>query len=63
MAQHVAQRDLDLRGFRIANIGDPAAPGDAARTDNFHATLASARNASAGTSLLASPGYGRPLLR
>ena len=56
MAQDVAQRDLDLGGFRIANIGDPAAPGDAAKTDNFHAPLASARNASAGTSLLASPG-------
>ena len=56
MAQDVAQRDLDLGGFRISNVGDPAAAGDATKTDNVHTPLAaSGRNVAAGTSLLASP--------
>jgi len=56
MAQDVAQRDLNLGGFRISNLGDPATAGDATRTDNVHNPLAaSARNVSPGTSVLASP--------
>ena len=56
MAQDVAQRDLNLGGFRISNLGDPAAAGDATKTDNVHPPLAaSARDVGPGTSVLASP--------
>ena len=56
MAHDVAQRDLDLGGFRISNLGDPAAAGDATKTDNVRIPLAaSARNVTPGTSVLASP--------
>lgn len=55
MSQDVAQRNLDLGGFRIANLGDPAAPGDATKTDNASRPIAAARNPSPGTSALASP--------
>jgi hypothetical protein len=54
MAKDVAQRQIDLAGFRISNLGNPAAAGDATKTDNVTAPLAGRRNASAGTSLLAS---------
>jgi hypothetical protein len=56
MAKDVAQRDFDLAGFRISNLGDPAAAGDATKTDNVHVPLAaSRRNAGPGTSAFASP--------
>jgi len=55
MSQDVAQRNLDLGGFRIANLGDPAAPGDATKTDNASRPIAAARNPSPGASALAAP--------
>src|SRR3954468_13452737 len=53
MAKDVAQRETDLAGFRISNLGNPAAAGDATKTDNLTPPLAGRRNGSAGTSLLA----------
>jgi len=55
MARDVAQRDLDLHGFRIANLGDPAAPGDATRTDNLSVPNAARRDGAPGASALAAP--------
>ena len=34
MAKDVAQREIDQSGFRISNLGDPQATGDATKTDN-----------------------------
>jgi hypothetical protein len=55
MARDVAQRDLDLSGFRILRLGDPQEPGDMTKTDNATVPLAGALNGSAGQSLLAAP--------
>lgn len=53
MSKDVAQREMDLAGFRISNLGTPTTAGDATTTDNVHVPLASRRNASAGVSILA----------
>jgi hypothetical protein len=53
MAKDVAQRQLDLAGFRISNLGTPADAGDATKTDNASVPLAGRRNASPGISFLA----------
>jgi hypothetical protein len=55
MAKDVAQREMDLAGFRISNLGTPTTAGDATKTDNIHVPLASRRDGSAGSSILAAP--------
>jgi len=55
MAKDVAQRDIDQSGFRISNLGDPNAPGDATKTDNATVPQANATVGFAGQSLLAAP--------
>jgi len=55
MAKDVAQRDLDQAGFRISNIGAPAAAGDATKTDNTTVPQPASGAGSPGTSLLAAP--------
>jgi hypothetical protein len=55
MARDIASRDIDLAGFRIANLGNPAAAGDATRTDNLRVPRPSGFTGSAGASLLAAP--------
>ena len=55
MAKDVAQREIDLAGFRIANLGDPTDAGDATKTDNLRTPLPGRRNGSAGSSVLAAP--------
>jgi len=55
MARDVAQRDLDQAGFRISNLGSPAAPGDATRTDNTAVPVRSRHDGSPGASVLAAP--------
>ena len=55
MSQDVAQRDLDLSGFRVLKVGDPQAPGDATRTDNTTVPQPNAITGLAGQSLLAAP--------
>jgi hypothetical protein len=54
MAKDIAPRDLDLGGFRISNLGVPAAAGDATRTDN-QAMPFPAGAPQPGGSLLAAP--------
>jgi hypothetical protein len=51
----VAQRDLDQAGFRILNLSDPKAPGDATKTDNTTVPLANGVTGIPGQSLLAAP--------
>src|SRR5205814_193184 len=53
MAKDVAQRETDQSGFRISNLGDPNAPGDATKTDNATVPQANATVGFAGQSLLA----------
>ncbi|MDX2023251.1 MAG: hypothetical protein SF187_23660 [Deltaproteobacteria bacterium] len=53
MAKDIAQRELDQAGFRIGNLGNPIAAGDATKTDNQSVPKANAGNGSAGTSFLA----------
>jgi len=53
MSKDVAQREFDLAGFRITNLGNPTAAGDATKTDNAQIPLAGRRNGAAGASLLA----------
>ena len=55
MARDVAQRELDQSGFRISNLGDPAAAGDATKTDNRTIPKGSTRGGFPGSSLLAAP--------
>src|SRR5512142_3043622 len=55
MARDVALRELDQAGFRISNLGNPAAPGDATKTDNATVPRRNAGAGAAGTSLLAAP--------
>ena len=40
MARDVALRELDQAGFRISNLGNPTAAGDATKTDNATAPKA-----------------------
>lgn len=54
MSRDVAQRDLDMNGFRINNIGT-ANQGDVTHTDNAFTPLPSSGNGSPGGSLLAAP--------
>jgi hypothetical protein len=53
MPRDVAQRELDQAGFRISNLGNPSAPGDATSTDNLTVPLRSRRDGSPGASVLA----------
>jgi hypothetical protein len=53
MAKDVAQREIDLAGFRISNLGNPTDAGDATKTDNVRVPLAGRRDGAAGGSLLA----------
>jgi hypothetical protein len=55
MAKDVAQRELDQAGFRISNLGNPTAAGDATKTDNSTVPRANGGSGSPGTSLLAAP--------
>ena len=55
MSKDVAQRELDQAGFKISNLGNPTAAGDATKTDNTTIPLANAGTGSPGTSLLAAP--------
>jgi hypothetical protein len=55
MAQDVALRELNQGGFRISNLGDPKAAGDATKTDNATVPKANSGNGAAGASLLAAP--------
>src|SRR5215471_8034234 len=55
MSKDVAQRELDQAGFRISNLGNPAAAGDATKTDNSTVPRANTGGGSPGTSLLAAP--------
>jgi hypothetical protein len=55
MSKDVAQRELDQAGFKISNLGNPTAAGDATKTDNTTVPLANAGTGSPGTSLLAAP--------
>jgi hypothetical protein len=55
MAKDVALREIDLAGFRISNLGNAIAAGDATKTDNVHTPLASRGFPSAGGSMLAAP--------
>src|SRR2546423_5618715 len=55
MARDVAQREVDQAGFRILNLGDPKAAGDATKTDNSTVPAPAAGTGSPGTSLLAAP--------
>ena len=55
MARDVAQRDLDQGGFKISNLGDPAAAGEATKTDNTSVPKPSSGAGSPGTSFLAAP--------
>jgi hypothetical protein len=55
MAKDVALRELDQSGFRISNLGDPKAAGDATKTDNATVPKANSGNGAAGVSLLAAP--------
>jgi hypothetical protein len=55
MAKDIAQRELDQAGFRISNLGNPTAAGDATRTDNTTVPSPNAGSGAPGTSLLASP--------
>ena len=42
MARDIAQRELDQGGFKISNLGNPTAPGDATKTDNTTVPLPNA---------------------
>lgn len=55
MAKDVAQRELDQAGFKISNLGNPTAAGDATKTDNTTVPRAESGTGSPGTSLLAAP--------
>jgi hypothetical protein len=55
MSRDVAQRDLDLAGFRILGVGDPKEPGEVTKTDNATVPQANSVNPTAGQSLLAAP--------
>ena len=55
MSKDVAQRELDQAGFKISNLGDPTAAGDATKTDNTTVPRADSGTGSPGTSLLAAP--------
>lgn len=55
MAQDVALRELNQGGFRISNLGEPKAAGDATKTDNATVPKANAGSGAAGASLLAAP--------
>ena len=55
MSKDVAQRELDQAGFKISNLGNPTAAGDATKTDNTTVPLAGSGAGSPGTSLLAAP--------
>jgi hypothetical protein len=55
MAQDVALRELNQAGFRISNLGDPKAAGDATKTDNATVPKANSGNGAAGGSFLAAP--------
>jgi hypothetical protein len=51
----VAQRDLDMGGFRIINMGEPKEEGEFARVDLKSTPKRSSGSGSAGKSLLAAP--------
>jgi hypothetical protein len=53
MAKDVAQRDIDMGGFRVLNVGPPQNPGDATRVDNQTVPLPANGTGSPGRSLLA----------
>jgi hypothetical protein len=55
MSRDVAERDLDQAGFRIVNLGEPQAPGDATHTDNRTPPNQTSGSGAPGNSLLASP--------
>ncbi len=55
MAKDVALRELDQVGFRISNLGDPKAAGDATKTDNAAVPKVNSGSGAAGSSLLAAP--------
>lgn len=55
MAKDVAQRELDQSGFRISHLGDPAAAGDATKTDNATIPRPDSGAGAPGASLLAAP--------
>jgi hypothetical protein len=55
MSKDVAQRELDQAGFKISNLGDPTAAGDATKTDNTTVPAANSGTGAAGRSLLAAP--------
>src|SRR5215471_6886000 len=55
MSKDVAQRELDQAGFKVSNLGNPTAAGDATKTDNTTVPHAASGTGSPGTSLLAAP--------
>ena len=55
MSKDVAQRELDQAGFKISNLGNPTAAGDATKTDNTTTPLANSGSGSPGSSFLAAP--------
>ena len=55
MARDVALRELDQATFRIINLGDPRAVGDATKTDNVSAPRPNSGAGAPGESLLAAP--------
>ena len=55
MSKDVAQRELDQAGFKISNLGNPTAAGDATKTDNTAVPLANSGSGSPGSSFLAAP--------
>jgi hypothetical protein len=55
MSRDVAQRDLDMAGFRVLNVGNPQNPTDATHVDTSSTPLAASGAGSPGRSLLAAP--------
>lgn len=53
MSKDVAQRDLDMAGFHIQNVGDPQAPNDATHVDRQSVPLPDSGTGSPGQSFLA----------
>lgn len=55
MSKDVAQRDLDMAGFHILNVGNPQGPADATHVDGQSVPLANNGTGSPGQSFLAAP--------
>jgi len=55
MARDIAQREIDLAGFRVLNIGAPQSANDATHVDAQAVPLPASGAGNPGTSLLAAP--------